>query len=154
VNTWKVILATMVIFAAGVVTGGFLVRHIQGPDGGSRPRSPASSRVAQPVSAGGMRFEFLRRIQRDLDLTPEQRERVDKILKESQERARKIMEPVAPEMRLEIQRTKQEFREVLTADQQARFDQLLKHQPHLKDQRHLPTTNGHLPTVAVATNSP
>lgn len=110
-NTWKVILATMVIFAAGAFTGALLVRHSvharQGP--------------------GGIRLEFLRRMERDLDLTAQQRERIDKILKESQEQTRRIMEPVSPALHAELQRTKDEFRQVLTPEQQARFDQLLKH---------------------------
>ncbi len=128
----------MVIFAAGVVTGGLLVRHVQttelGQESLRRVRTSNIQRVAQPVSAGGMRFEFLRRIQRDLDLTTEQREQIDKILKESQEHARKIMEPVAPEMRAEVQRTTQKFREVLTPEQQARFDKLIKRPAHPRDQ--------------------
>ncbi len=143
----------MVIFAAGVVTGGLLVRHVQGVDGSRRQRPPGSPRLGQPISPGGMRLEFLRRIQKDLDLTSEQRERIDKILKESQEHARKIMEPVAPEMRLELQRTRQEFRDVLTPEQQARFDQLLKRPQHPKDQRHPSTTNA-LNATAARTNAP
>ncbi len=73
-----------------------------------------------------MRLEFLRRIQRELDLSAEQQERIDKVLKQSQERTRKIMEPVVPQLPQELQRAKAEFREVLTPDQQGRFDELLK----------------------------
>jgi len=113
VNAWKVILATIVIFAAGAFTGAVVMRH------------------ADPgrFGAGGMRMEFLRRMERDLDLTPEQRERVDKILKEGQEHTRKAMEPVAPAVHAELQRTKDEFRSVLTPAQQARFDELLRRPP-------------------------
>ena len=100
----------MVIFAAGAFTGAVLVRH-----SGPARQGP-----------GGMRLEFLRRMERDLDLTSEQRERIDKILKESQEQTRKIMEPVSPALHAEMQRTKDEFRQILTSDQQARFDQMLK----------------------------
>lgn len=125
-NTWKVILATMVIFAAGVVTGGMLTWRIQRMN--ARPRPAA--RLGQPISPGGQRLEFLRRAQRELDLTPEQRQRVDAILKESQERTHKLMEPVAPQLRQEIERTKQEFREQLTPAQQAKFDELIKRQRH------------------------
>jgi Spy/CpxP family protein refolding chaperone len=89
-----------------------------------------------------MRFEFLHRAQRELDLTPEQRERIDKLLKESQERTRKIMEPIAPEFHAELQRTKEEFRAVLTPDQQKRFDDLIKlHRPHQRSQPTITQTN-------------
>jgi hypothetical protein len=83
-----------------------------------------------------MRLEFLRRMERDLDLSLEQRERIDKILKESQEQTRKIMEPVAPALHAELQRTKEEFRRALTSEQQTRFDQLLKRSAHGKESHH------------------
>jgi len=86
-----------------------------------------------------MRFEFLRRAQRELDLTPEQREQIDKLLKDSQERTRKIMEPIAPEFHAELQRAKEEFRAVLTPDQQKRFDDLVKSQ-HRPRQHSQPVT--------------
>ena len=110
-NTWKVILATIVIFTAGAVTGALLVRYSAHP----RP------------GPGGMRLEFLRRMERDLNLTGEQQQRIDKILKEGQEQTRKIMEPVSPALHAELQRIKDEFRQVLTPEQQSQFDQLLKH---------------------------
>ena len=88
-------------------------------------------------SPGGMRLEFLRRIQRVLDLTPEQSESIDRILKQSQERTHKIMEPIVPQMHEELKRAKAEFRQVLTPAQQVRFDELLKQQQHFKEQRHL-----------------
>jgi len=43
-----------------------------------------------------------------LDLNPAQRERIDKLMKESQERTRNIMEPVAPDLRAELERLKAE----------------------------------------------
>lgn len=133
-NTWKVILATFVIFAAGAVTGALLARH------SVRPRP----------GPGGMRLEFLRRMERDLDLTPEQQERIDKILKESQEHARKIMEPVTPALHAELQRTKEAFRLALTPEQQTRFDQLLK-RPQRARETHRPP--GVLETIPL-TNPP
>ena len=45
------------------------------PVGIAVPQHPAAVvRPAQPVSPGVMRIEFLRRMERELDLTPEQRE--------------------------------------------------------------------------------
>jgi len=136
VNTWKAILAAIVIFAAGGVTGGLLVWRLEPP---VHPRHNLGLKSGPVGSPSGMRFEFLRKAQRDLDLTPEQRERIDKLLKDSQERTRKIMEPIAPEFHAELQRAKEEFRGVLTLEQQKRFDDLLKMQ-HRPRQHSLPTT--------------
>ncbi len=128
-NTWKIILATMVIFGTGVVTGGLLVHreHVRLP---ARPRPAPVPRpvVTPPSTPGVMRLEFLRRAQRELDLSPEQRERIDKLIKESQERTRRLMEPVMPDLQAELQRTRKEFLRELTPDQRKRFDELVKAQ--------------------------
>lgn len=127
----------MVIFAAGVMTGGMLTWRLQRSQFQNRPR-PLSTRPNQPPSPGGQRLEFLRRAQRELDLDAQQRERIDKILKESQERTRKLMEPVSPQLRQELERTKQEFRQELSAEQRARFDELIKKQAHPREPRRTP----------------
>lgn len=137
-NTWKAILAAIVIFGAGVVTGGVLIWWLEPP--AAHGRHNTGLRTGQIGSPSGMRFEFLRRAQRELNLTPEQRERVDKLLKESQERTRKIMEPIAPEFHAELQRTKEQFRAVLTPEQQARFDEMVKWQHRPRDHSQPPIT--------------
>ena len=124
-NTWKVILATILIFGSGVVTGGLLVRksgHITSPRQGRLP----TNAVLQPSVPGGYRLEFLRRAQRELSLTGEQQAQVERIFSQSQERTKRLMEPVAPHLREELDRAKLEFREVLTPAQRSRFDELLK----------------------------
>ncbi len=131
----------MVIFGAGVVTGGLLTWRLEQASLVRRPH-----RTPPPSSPGGFRFEFLRRAQRELDLSPEQRQKIDKILKESQERTRAIMEPVAPQFRAEIRRTESEFRSLLNPEQQKRFDQLLKKPQHAREPRRAQTQ--------VQTNSP
>jgi Spy/CpxP family protein refolding chaperone len=133
VNTWKVIFATMLIFGTGVVTGGLLVKHSipvsRAPRNGGLPRSPAA------VLAGGNKLEFLRRAGRELDLTPEQRNQVDKIISASQERTRKLMEPVLPGLREEVQLTKEAFQAILTPEQRVRFQELVKQQQRSREQQ-------------------
>ena len=73
-NNWKVILATMVIFGTGVVTGGLLVRHADHGRDRRPQRAGGVVHPAQAAPAGVMRIEFLRRMERELDLTPEQRD--------------------------------------------------------------------------------
>jgi Spy/CpxP family protein refolding chaperone len=126
----------MVIFGTGVVTGGLLVRHAEhGRD--RRPQRAANAvRSAQPPTPGVMRFEFLRRMERELDLTPAQRGPIDKILQEGQERMKKLMETVEPHRRDELKKTIDEFRGVLTPEQQKRFDELLKQQQQRSRDQH------------------
>ena len=154
-NTWKVILATMVIFGTGVVTGGLLVRHVEhGRD--RRPQHAANAvRPGQPLSPGVMRIEFLRRMERELDLAPGQREPIDRILKEGQERMKKLMETVEPHRREELKRTIEEFRGVLTPEQQKRFDDLLKQQQQrAREQRKAGTQREHPPQSPPPGNPP
>jgi Spy/CpxP family protein refolding chaperone len=150
VNSWKIIFATVVIFGAGVLTGALVTQFAPSGYSSRHQRSFQGQRL-ELGSAGGMRLEFLRRMQRDLDLTAEQRERVDKILKQSQDRTRKLMEPVSPQLHQELQRAKAEFREALTAPQQARFDELLKQQQRFRE-RHAIGHSENLTNTA-ATNS-
>jgi Spy/CpxP family protein refolding chaperone len=125
-NTWKVILATMVIFGTGVVTGGLVVQRAWHIRFHQPQHMPGSPRASQPGGPGGPGMEFLRHMERELDLAPDQREQVDKVLKQSQERSRKIMEPVAGLIREESRRREAEFRALLTPEQQVRFDEGLK----------------------------
>jgi hypothetical protein len=136
VNTWKVILATVVIFVAGAVTGSLLVRQgmLSQPAKQARPNPNRTI----PSAPGMMRVEFLRRAERELNLTPDQREQADKLIAASQERTRKIMEPVSPKIREELKQTKDEFRALLTADQQVRFDEMLKKQSHPREPHRIP----------------
>lgn len=119
----------MVIFAAGVITGGVLVRKTMLRPERNPQRLQAAQRPPVTFTPGSMRVEFLRRAQRELELTAGQHERIDDILKRSQERSRKIMEVIAPKLREEVQTTREEFREVLTPEQRVHFDKLWKQRP-------------------------
>ena len=153
-NAWKFIFATMVIFGTGVVTGGLLVHHVQHGRDHRPQRSVNTVRAAQPASPGVMRFEFLRRMERELDLTPQQHEPIDRILQEGQERMKKLMETVEPRRREELKRTMEEFRGVLTPVQQKRFDELAKQQQQrAREQHKAAPQREHPPNPPASTNS-
>jgi hypothetical protein len=153
VNTWKVILATLVIFGTGVVTGGLLVTHSERvkqrqqwmlnrvernrpvrseaheqnfpPPGGANPGGESGQR--QPNLLPSMlRMDLLQRIERQIDLTTGQREKIEEILREGQEHTRQIMEPVQPELQKQMRTTRERIREVLTEEQQRHFDELMR----------------------------
>src|SRR4051812_672028 len=104
----------MVIFGTGVVTGGLLVHKVSE----NRPLKSHSNTGIKPpnISPGTMRIEFLRRVERELDVSPDQRDQIDKILAASQERTKKLMEPVAPKLRDEMQATREAVRNTLTPE--------------------------------------
>ena len=151
---WKVILATIVIFGAGLVTGGLLVGFADGarerrhhwfamhdpkfhpptfsntnaPGGSNREPGKLSLPFGKPPGRG-MGKEFLERLDRELKLAPEQRRSVGKILDESQTRTKELWEKIAPEMRDEMKRSREKMRGVLTPDQNQRLDELMKRGP-------------------------
>jgi len=144
VNVWKIILATVVIFGAGVITGGLLVNH---SDRAKLRKiraiqtAPQQSQWTPPLrefprradkelqlSLEQRRIEFLLNVTRELKLTPEQRERIERLVHESQERTRQLWEQVGPQMRKELTVVREEIREELTPQQRKRFEELMKRQ--------------------------
>jgi Spy/CpxP family protein refolding chaperone len=128
VNTWKVILATLVIFGAGVVTGGLLVSYAvhSNPVAGFRPNpGPAAQPNATNPWMQRAR-ELLRRMDRELDLTPEQHQHIEKLIDGSAERTRSLWAPIAPQMNKEIQKLHRDIRDELTPDQRKKFEQMMK----------------------------
>jgi Spy/CpxP family protein refolding chaperone len=125
VSTWKVILATIVIYCAGLVTGGLVVRSA---------RTPKASEVS-PAPFQGPEFvqqRFLERMKRELALAPDQAQRLEAIFRDSRERMRSWWEIIGPDMRAELKEVQEKIKAELTPAQREKFEQLLK------DRRHSP----------------
>ena len=121
-KAWKVILAVIVIFCAGAVTGGLTIKVVQ-----NRARAtPAPTRMAIHEPGWMQRFEFLKRLQRQLDLAPQQRERIEALLSESQERMKAIWEPLAPQAQAEFKNVREAILKELTPAQKQKFEELSK----------------------------
>jgi Spy/CpxP family protein refolding chaperone len=116
VKAWKVICATLVIFCAGFVAGGLVVREL------SAPAAPPPA-----TWSGQTKLQtLLRRMDRELALTPEQHDQVEKIISASQEKMREVSKPVSLEMRKQTVSACAQIRALLTPDQQVKFDTLSK----------------------------
>jgi len=140
VNTWKVVLATLVIFVAGILTGAMLVRSsvrmkqirqralIQQPSELTHLQMPREVRPPGQSNAPSqfMRREFSILLQGELRLTHEQREQIERIMAEGQERIQKARQQVEPEIRREVVESRDRMRDVLTPEQRQRFEQLMK----------------------------
>lgn len=127
-SPWKVILATMVIFGCGVVTGGLLMKaglpHVVAPE--VVQQSPAKPGGNSPPLIQIQQPSFLKRMDRQLDLTGEQHDKIVKIMIDSQERTRPLWKMIAPSLRDEMKRVRGEISAVLNPQQKREFDELLK----------------------------
>jgi hypothetical protein len=132
VNSWKVILATVVIFGAGVMTGGLLVNYVQHdhPKIPHRPLPPAEPRAqnggANQTQPQILRKEFVQQLDNALQLTPEQSSAIHKIIADGQEQNHAIWTNNTAQMHKVMQDVQRQIREQLTAAQQKQFADLLK----------------------------
>jgi hypothetical protein len=142
-NSWKIILAAVVIFGAGVITGGLLVNNvepprpkdIQHPPGELNPQPQANNRdhdqpnqqdLPKPRPPEMLSRQFVQRLDKTLHFTPEQRAAIAKIVADGQERNHEIWTNVAPQFHKVLQDVRQQIREQLTPEQQKRFEELMK----------------------------
>ena len=120
---WKVILATLVIFAAGALAGSILTKAFTPP--APPPKPPLPPILSQQ--------RFQEKLKKELQLTSEQTNRVDKIFAESNERIKILWGLVGPEMQKERRDVYESIRAVLAPEQREKFEQLLKEPSHRPD---------------------
>ena len=163
--SWKIILATIVIFGAGVMTGGLLINHVDRTNrSGHRPpgaefRPPGGEH--EPGRGMGMGLEFprprqpdllntnfVRRLDDAIKLTPDQRSAIGKIIAEGQDQNHSIWTNNAEQMRKVMQDIRHRVREQLTPDQQKQFDELMRRPPRR------PPNSTNAPPVLPPANDP
>ena len=125
-SAWKAMVAAIIIFVAGCATGAFAVRWL------SKAATPYANAHFTPGMGKVQRLEYVRRLERHLKLTPEQKENVEQILRESQERMKKLWEPISPEMQREFQAAREKIQALLTTEQLAQYQELMKPHPWRK----------------------
>jgi len=157
VNSWNVILATIVIFGAGVVTGGLLVDHVQrqppahhatGP--GSKPPvgTNEANEVPGPMRAQILNKQFVQQLNDELQLSDEQRRQIQKIISQGQQNTHDLWKLVGPQFQLIWRDTRVQIRQVLTPEQRKKFEMLMK------EQRHQQFTNAPAAQLPGSTNIP
>jgi hypothetical protein len=139
VNEWKVIFATVIIFGTGVIAGGLLVNyadlsHLKIAQAASA-QMDASNSVPQITTNGPVKStnattikgrspeilsrQFVDRLDRDLQLSLDQRADIEKIIAEGQDEMRRAVQNVRQDAR-------QKIREKLNDAQKKQFDDLFK----------------------------
>ncbi len=116
-------LALVVTFIAGFVTGIVAVRILH--RGGRVP----------PI----VEQTLLNRLDRQLDLTDQQRAEIRQIILRRHDRIETMWANVHPQMRAEIERTNAEIERVLTPEQRVKFQSLRLHMRRAGRERMAPT---------------
>ena len=122
---WKVILATIVIFAAGAFAGGVFIK--------SRMVQVEPTKIPIPPILAQQRFQA--RLKKELGLEGEQTNRIDKIFAESNARIDIIWKLLGPEMQKELREVHENIRAELNSEQREKFEQLLKQSHRFDGQR-------------------
>ena len=110
-----VVLATVVTFTMGVVAGSSLMR-----------RTASQVQAPPPAHPFLHRFETTRRAVDQVQLTPEQRARIDEIIRNNQELIADYFRILEPDVQQVFRKMRDSIREELTPDQRQRFEDLLK----------------------------
>jgi Spy/CpxP family protein refolding chaperone len=130
VKTWQVVLATVGIFIAGLVTGGatalgvvkWIARH---------PRfNPAGMPLVGPRPGQVQQFgpQLMRSFANQLDLTDEQRSRIGPIVKSTAAQLSHERREVQLTSALAIEKMQDEIAEILTPTQRVKFELLIARQ--------------------------
>jgi Spy/CpxP family protein refolding chaperone len=130
VKTWQVVLATVGIFIAGLVTGGatalgvvkWIARHPRFNAGAMPLVGPRPGQVQQ------FGPQLMRSFANQLDLTDEQRSRIGPIVKSTATQLGRERREVQLTSALAIEKMQDEIAEILTPAQRVRFEMLIARQ--------------------------
>jgi len=127
VNILRVILATLVIFGTGAMSGYFIGKKqgLQSAIGLPAVAATNSNSSAPPLDRG--RRSMLDRMQKDLTLSDEQRKTIAKIFADSRDRSRALWKEIKEPMDNEVKRVHEEIKAVLTPEQSKKFEEISQH---------------------------
>ena len=114
---WKVVLAFAGIFLAGIVVGGLVTLRVV--------KHYAQQRLPAPDQFGP---QLMRRFATQLDLTPEQKEKIKPIVMQGADELRQLRRSTEGTTRAVIERMQGEIAAVLTPEQKTKFDDLISQQ--------------------------
>jgi Spy/CpxP family protein refolding chaperone len=122
VKTWRIFLAICLIFSAGAGTGALVARRVAAVSIPKERHTPPSP----PNTSPDKKKDYLERLDAKLNLTPEQRAKIDKLLQESQARMKQLWADFEPQTREEYRRTRKEISDLLDPAQKEIYQNMRK----------------------------
>ena len=123
----KVILAAAVIFLTGVVSGVLTAQLFHAKT--RQPTVPVAAGTALRHPWMAQRLDLMRRLTDRLSLDPDQRERIDLPIEQSQRRLRELWIPIEPKAREELRLLRHRIDVELKPGQRLTFERLLRQGP-------------------------
>ncbi len=165
-NAWNLILATVVIFGTGVITGGLLVDHVEQPHAKASHHTAA---VAAPVTTNRppvvratelfnlhqpeiLSQDFVQKLDDQLQFVPAQRDAIHKIIADGQCQNQALWTNWVGQSKQVLGEIRQHIREQLNSDQRKQFETILK-QMHPAGHRTSGTVTNALAVTVNATNA-
>lgn len=126
-RTWFAVFV-LTVFCTGLASGIFIGRRMTPPGTAQGPQFPPFFGAFGPgiLSPGAL---MLDRLTEAIQLTPDQRQRLDGVLKASRERVVTEQQGVRTRFEADQRRLRDEIRAILTPEQQVRFEQWLEQGP-------------------------
>jgi hypothetical protein len=121
-STWKAVCAVLMVFILGTVFGLAISLWIA-------PRTGIFTPLAQEAAAQRMN----RRLARNLSLSPEQRNAMAGIIDDARRQLAEVRKEARPRARQIIENARERMRAQLNAEQQARFDEIMRRNRLLLD---------------------
>ena len=116
-RSWKVILAFTGVFLAGAICGGLIP-----------PRALKLFRPAgRPPATEAFWPQMMQRLERRLDLTPEQREKIRPIVRRTQEDVQRLRRENLVGVSRAMERMHADIADVLTPEQRTKSEELRQH---------------------------
>ena len=153
---WKVVFAFIGIFIAGAVFGGFFslriggrVLQMQAPARNPGPKAGFAAQQGpllggvEPVRAA----QIMRRYAEQLDLTPEQKERINPLIQRATEDIRRQQQINFRENSVILQRLQQDLAKELTPEQRKRLEKMEQRQRDLRNVYDNPGVQGQRPGI-------
>ncbi len=127
-GSWRARLTVLGLFALGVALGALAMDLYQQSVRGRGPIEPPSRRESA-------RERHLQYLVKELRLTPEQTEQVRRILDETRQEFLQLRNEMRPRFEEIRRRSRERLRAVLTPEQQAKFEELIRRQEQERHRR-------------------
>ena len=117
--------AAIALVLSGMMIGAFgtyLLMHREGPDGYAPP--PMGPPPPRPMGPPGL--PFTREMDMRLDLTREQRDKIEDILLDGRKEAEALRRELRPKLEAHLDSVRKRIADVLTPEQRKTFEQLVK----------------------------